>query len=157
MPHRRVVGLVFAEQCPRPKSIPVNSKPRGVKAKGLSFERAAAKALPGAKHGLWFMYTDANGRGYCSPDLLLETPKAVFVFECKLSNVDEARSQLSELYLPVVGLALAKPAFGIVLVKAVTREKSVSLITDSVSKACLLAQSCIPTLHWLGRGPLPHI
>lgn len=155
MPHRKVYQLSSAQECPRPKSIP-NSKPRGVKAKGLSFERAVARALPGAKHGLWFRFWDANGPGYCSPDFILQSSGMIFILECKLSNVQEARAQLEELYLPVVALATGLPTRGIVLVKSVWREDRPELITDSLSQACLLAQTSIPTLHWLGRGPLPH-
>ena len=107
------------------------------------------------QHGIWFSFVDANGLGYCQPDVLLGLDGQVVVLECKLTEVDEARKQLAYLYLPVVAKALGKPTKGIVVVRHLTRESNPSNVCTSLGEALKRATSeYYPTLHWIGRGPI---
>lgn len=150
---RVVCGLLWAAQVARPGFIP-KSRPKGVKAKGLRFERLVAKAMPGATHGPWFEYGDANGKGWCSPDLLLEFPERVVVVEVKLTDTPDAIGQLAGLYLPVVAKALAKPAYGIIIARNLTTQTDRGRLRPSLGAALRVAGSAIPIVQWLGRGPL---
>lgn len=154
--HRRISGLLWAKPCERPKCIP-RSRPRGVKGLGLSYERALAKAL-GAKahHGPWFEFQDANGHGWCQPDFLLEIAGGLLILEVKLSLRLEAQAQIEELYQPVVELALARRAKGVLVTKYLKPETPMDRVVETLSAAqvALLAQGSMPILHWIGRGPL---
>jgi len=151
--HRIIEGLREATPCPRPAHIP-HSRPRGVKAVGLRYERAVAKAIPGAIHNQWFSFVDKNGHGHCCPDIILDLGRGIVVLECKLTDVDEARSQLEWLYKPVLARAYNKPVRGIVVTRHLTRLTNVTNVVDSLGAALLAPFGSLPTLHWLGRGPL---
>ena len=145
---RHVQGLRWAirAECPWPKS-----RPRGTKALGLAYERAAARALPRAEHNPWFKFEDRHGIGYCSPDLLFIRDKAALLLECKLTDWEEAWEQLQRLYIPVVGAALGVSAFPVVLVKHAPA--SGPTIVTTLAEALATAEHR-PVLHWIGRGPL---
>jgi hypothetical protein len=148
--HRIVAGLESAERCERPDHIP-KSLARGTKAFGLSFERAVARALPGAVHGPWYEFWDRDGKGYCQPDLVLVLPRLVLVIECKLSDTPAARAQLNELYLPVCAKAHGRPAQGLVIVKHLKPDST--HVFSKLSEALQSLGVC-PCLHWIGRGAL---
>jgi hypothetical protein len=117
---RVIEGLRWAKLLDeRPGFIP-NSRPRGAKAMGLRYERALAKAMPFAKRGLWFEFCDGNGLGVCQTDFIIELERGVLVLEVKYSWVSEAHLQLEGLYLPVVSMALARRARGLVVCKNLT-------------------------------------
>lgn len=162
--HRAIVGLEWAEPLPRrPACIP-ESRPKGVKALGLRYERKAAAEINKALHGSlvrgqWFEFVDANGHGYCQTDAFIYDIRtdSYVVFEFKLTEVAEARSQLKNLYLPVV--AAAWPQFqhprGIVVARHLTRETDTKLVYDSLFRAVSEPLAgVIPTLHWIGRSAL---
>lgn len=162
--HRTIVGLEWAEPLARrPACIP-ESRPKGVKALGLRYERKAAaeinRALRGSLvRGQWFEFVDANGHGYCQCDGLYYDPQSdsYVVFEFKLTEVDEARSQLKNLYLPVVAWAWPQfaPPRGIVVARHLTRETNVNLVYDSLWWVMAEPPALgIPTLHWIGRSAL---
>jgi len=96
---RRIAGLQWTALAENPWPAPRAS---GAKGRGLRFERAVAKALPGVLHGQWFKFFDNNGKGFCSPDLLFVCGGRLIVGECKLSDWDEADVQLLSLYIPVL-------------------------------------------------------
>lgn len=150
---RVVSGLLWARQVPRPEFIP-RSRPKGAKAKGLRFERLVAKALPGAKHALWFEYGDSHGKGWCSTDLVLEFPNRVVVIEVKLTDTPVAIGQLAGLYLPVLAKAFAKPTYGVIVAKHLTTGTEPTRVVDNLAAALRLCTKTIPVLHWLGRGRL---
>jgi len=101
MSFRSIVGLEYAALCLRPAHIP-KSRPRGVKAAGLRYEKALAAAIPRAEHGQWVEYRDLNGPGHCQMDLLIEGSKRIVVIECKLTDVEQGFGQLRDLYFPIV-------------------------------------------------------
>lgn len=152
--HRWVRGLRWAATCSRPAHIP-RSRPRGTKADGLRFEKNVAKALPDATYGLWFEFGDSEGHAFCAPDLVLRSSWGTFIIEIKRTEVPEARTQLSELYIPVVSLALGgPPAMGIIVAKNLAQDslKRCDAVTDTLAHAMQLALGGkIPVLHWLGR------
>lgn len=146
---RTVQGLATAQfsACPWPKS-----RPRGAKAQGLRYERALSKALPSAKHNLWFEFWDKNGRGFCSPDFLLEFPQFLVVLEAKYTDTDAGREQIEHLYRPILAKLYAKPIRGVLVCRNLLR--SSRNIYHDLNSAIASAEFCIPTLHWLGKGPL---
>lgn len=152
---RKIIGLLSAAQLlERPKSIP-KSRPRGAKADGLRYERALAKALApyGFIHGLWFEFVDANGHGYCSPDLVAVQSDRVLVVEAKLTDGEAARHQLQHLYRPVLEKVFRKPVHPVVALRHATYETG--KLHDSIET--VLSRSVLwppPVLHWLGRGPI---
>jgi hypothetical protein len=149
-PRCRVVdGLQWVEQAesPWPKS-----RPRGAKGEGLRFEKALAKRLLGARHGLWFKFQDFNGIGYCSPDFIVNYEQFVLVIEAKLTDTDEGRAQIEQLYSPVLQMHYRRPIRGVLVCKNL-RQGSGNIVPDLVS-AVRLSENCIPTLQWRGKGPI---
>lgn len=149
----------MATPCGKPASVPGPGRPRGAKRLGYKYEADFAKALaekyPAAVlFGQWFQFNDRNGKGYCQTDIILKTTKINIIFECKLTDVDTGRSQLSHLYFPVVEKALGKPVLGIVVTRHLSKETLMHLVVDTLKDAVLSAQTCIPTLHWRERAPL---
>ena len=105
----------------RPSCIPL-SKPKGIRAVGLRFEKALHKALSGSIHGQWWEFKDACGYGLCQTDLiypfhLQPGPATIAVIEVKYTLVPGAHSKLSSLYIPVVQRATNCLVAGIVVVK----------------------------------------
>ena len=152
---RFVAGLTQAHRLPgRPSCIPGGYARKGAKAYGLRYERTVALRT-GGLHGIWFSYVDANGLGYCQPDVLLGMDGELIILECKLTEVDDARKQLAHLYLPVVAKATGRPTRGIVVTRHLTRETNPSNVCSSLGEALKRATSdYAPTLHWIGRGPI---
>ena len=163
--HRVVVGLCAAAPALR-APFPKARGQRGAKAAGLRFERAVRRQLikqfpkaqslplPTLSHGPWYEFTDANGRGYCQPDFVIQTEREVFALECKLTDTVAGEAQLRELYLPVLRMAHGLPAYGIVLVRHLTPATDRSRLVPNLSTAIVVARSAIHTLHWLSVGPL---
>jgi len=137
----------------RPRCIP-NRRSRSVSAKaGERYERAVAKRTQGA-YGLWFCFEDSRGIGFCQTDVVLTLDGEAIVIECKLTDVAEARSQLA-LYVPVVSLALKRPARGVVISRHLTRESDLERICASLGVALKHASAdYFPTVHWIGKGPI---
>tara|TARA_R110000803_G_scaffold80261_5_gene146053 strand:- start:1230 stop:1613 length:384 start_codon:yes stop_codon:yes gene_type:complete len=57
--------------------------------------------------GPWLHYTDANGKGWCQPDLFILPPhrkKTLWVGECKLKASKAAEERLTNMYVPLAGL-----------------------------------------------------
>ena len=158
--HRIIDGLFLATPCKKPACVPAMAKGlRGAKRYGHKYETAFAQAMaqkfPSAcMAGQWFQFNDRNGKGFCQPDLILRTQKINIIFECKLTDVDTARSQLSHLYFPVVESALGKPVAGIVVTRHLTKETMMELVVDTLRDAVAKANFTIPTLHWRERTPL---
>jgi hypothetical protein len=151
--YRKIEGLRYAALSERPPGLP-RTRPRGTKALGLRFERALARALPGAKHGQWFYFVDRNGPGYCQPDLYLDSGGYIVVFEAKLTDCAQAKGQILDLYAPVLAKALGKPVQGIIVVRHLTQVSDLTEVRPSLALARIAARTSVPILHWLGRGPL---
>lgn len=86
-----------------------NSKPKGARAKGLRFEKEFGKRLRQwaeskgleVRLGQWIHFIDANGRGFAQPDAYV-VGEVVWLFECKLTQSDQAESQMRDLYAPLL-------------------------------------------------------
>lgn len=150
---RKIEGLRWAKSCARPKCIP-RSRPRGVRALGKRYEAAVAKQLKGqGVAGQWFEFEDDNGHGYCQVDFLLKEEKAVL--EVKLTEVEAARQELRDLYIPVLRYIYGPLVRGVVVARHLTRETDLDRVCDSLPLALIVARTRgIPTLHWIGKGPL---
>jgi hypothetical protein len=148
--------LEYAALCLRPAHIP-KSRPRGAKAAGLRYEKALAAAIPRAEHGQWVEFRDLNGPGHCQMDLVIEGSKRVVIIECKLTNVEEGRAQIENLYFPVARMIWPdKKPLGIVAVRHLSKEFDLSRVESTLKSAIWRAetQNMIPTLHWMERMPL---
>ena len=157
---RQVEGKVcYARLCERPSMLPRAAMPaRGVKAVGLRFERSVGKAitslLSNVHLGQWIEWRDDSGVRYCQPDVYHVASDRVVVFECKLTEVEEARGQLLGLYLPLLRIVYSRATLGIVVARHLSKESDTSRVCDSLEGALLRARVGIPTLHWLGKGHL---
>lgn len=151
---RHVLGLYEAEKMPEWPAIIPRPRPRGIKALGTRYEKLVAKQLPYAQHGVWWQYRDSNGRGLCQTDFLLDDPKVPVILECKHTWTAEGMEQLEELYIPVVSMALGRPAIGIQVCKHLVPWAK-SKISYCLSQAILEAEgsSSPVTLHWRGLSP----
>ncbi len=159
MGHRIIAGLQTASTCGKPSNIPLVSRLRGTKRLGLKYEKDFGKALA-ARYprnciaGQWFRFIDANGHGYCQPDLLVKKPDEVILFECKLTDTEKGRSQLARLYFPVVQHVFGLPVRGVVVTRHLSKETEIALVTDLLDTAISSPRDVIPTLHWRERTPL---
>lgn len=154
--HRRVTSVEWARECERPACIP-RARPRGSAAKGLSYERALARALLArvpVRHGQWFSYRADNVCGYCQPDFIWRGEHAVYVFECKLTHIERATEQLLDLYFPVLREAYKMSVRGIIVARSLHRCPALAFTTTSVDEAVAMSAGRVPVLHWLGHGPL---
>ena len=150
---RKISSLLWAKEGknPWPKR---KRLPKGSKGIGLSYEKALAKALPQAEHGLWFEFCDRFGTGFCSPDLVLIGTGKILVLEAKLTNYPEACEQLERLYLPVLEQVYKRPVLGAVVLKYLGPRTDISLVRTKVSDLLNFPKGTFPILHWLGRGPI---
>lgn len=152
--HRFIHDLTWAERVKKPKFSP-QARATGIKAVGLRFEKKVAEGIPGAQRGKWFRFRDANGEGWCSPDIILPVNFGLLCLECKLSDLPEAKTQISRLYKPVLELVYGRPVFGIVVTRHLRPFTDPADVVDSLRDAILRlrdAPTCIPILHWLGRS-----
>lgn len=124
---------------------------RGSRGGGIRYEKALAAALAAydVDHNPWFYFEDANGPGYCQPDLILAQGVDLFVLEAKLTDCEAGRRQLKELYLPILRHLLGSRVYGITVSRYLTPESDPKSIVDSLEIAILNARSNqIPVLHW---------
>jgi len=153
-----VRGLLWARPCPRPK-LP-RSRPRGAKAAGLAYERKLAKAIcaehPLAFHGQWYEFADANGKGFCQPDVVIPRKDYVVVVEIKLSAQEDAWSQARGLYKPILEHVYRRPCYCIIATKFLRSERAADVIEESLEGAIETAHvlNLTPLWHWIGSGPL---
>lgn len=153
MGHRKISGLRWARATDEGPNWGVK-RARGAKAMGHRYERALAAALPSATHGQWWEFEDANGRGYCQTDLLIQKDDLAIILEAKYSWVLEGHTQLEELYFPVVRMALGRMPLGVVVCKNLRYgAQGVHSDLDSAIRDSRWGRS---VLHWLGTGPLFH-
>ena len=153
---RRVKGLVWAAIRDGAPEFP-KRRPRGTKAEGLRYQKLVGKALPrDAQEGFWFEFEDRNGYGVCQPDFLLPIPAkgAWAIIECKRTDCRDARVQLLELYLPVVGLALETPCMGVIVAKYTSAITDPGSIAANLDEVLSRADGRLPVVNWLGNGPI---
>ncbi len=106
----RVVKLKTAEWTlsgmPSPKAKDLSSSQR----RGKAFERKALKeirklALPGLiifdETKEWIKYVDSTGFHLAQPDGI-DLGKIIYLFECKLTQNDNAHAQMKHLYTPLL-------------------------------------------------------
>lgn len=150
---RRVYDLRWARAAARPVGLPVG-RPRGAKAAGIRFERAVAAGLPKAKHGLWWEFEDGAGRGVCQTDLVIVGADQVLVLECKYTWTEEAWEQLRGLYLPVVAMALGRPALGLQVCRMLRPGCSDRVVHELKAGFGLALEGHRVAWHWTGLAPL---
>jgi len=93
-------------------------------------------------------YYDDNGPGMCCPDYVMKINGQVVILECKLTDCQEAYSQLGKLYIPVFTKMLGYAPQGIVVVKNLARGSATPC--HSITEALASGK----TVHWLGKTPL---
>jgi hypothetical protein len=157
--HRVIDGLQGAWLTGKPANIP-NSRPRGTKKLGHQYESNFGKALGEVFHpsivisGQWFRFCDVNGFGYCQTDWIVKLSHEILIFECKLTDTEKGRSQITRLYRPVVEKCFGLPSRGIVVTRHLTKETKLELVSDTLKTALSLNSNSIATLHWRERSPL---
>lgn len=101
MTRREVRGLKWARFGPKPHYL-TSQKQRGLRAKGLAYERKVGKALlldhPNALLGQWIYFEDFKGPGVAQPDILLTLGNSLHIIECKLSYKEEAEEKIRRVY-----------------------------------------------------------
>jgi len=94
----------------RPHYIP-QARLRGVKAKGITFEKRVGKVLRGmfseVRSGVWFEYHTQTRSGVCCMDHFVVLPSHIILVECKLSEKDTAWAQMN-LYAPLLAAHYGK-------------------------------------------------
>lgn len=154
--HRTVKGLRAVKAAGRqPFGRPRRLK--GAFAAGIAYERNLAEAFPDALHGQWLEFLDANGLGYAQPDLQWDHGPTTYVLEAKLTWVPSARSQLEDLYLPLLRHLWPRRTFrGIIVAKYLTPESPEALVQGDFTCCVQMADSGMtPIFHWLGpRFPI---
>lgn len=147
------MNVEWAQACSRPSCIP-QSRPRGVKAQGLRYERLLAKAWPEAIHGQWWAYGACGARKFCQTDLLLAGSKGAWIVEVKLSWTPEARRSLDEVYIPVVACALQRPAWGLMATQHLRKGMSGVVLGDLDEALEAAKRGWNVIWHWLPGTPL---
>lgn len=126
----------------------------------MAYERKVAKVLARSslaktiETGPWFEYMADGKFGYCQVDFLLWHNLEIVVFECKLTNVEQATEQLLDLYFPILRAVYRVPVRGIIVTKSVHRCPQLATICSSLDTALKLSISRVPVLHWIGQGPI---
>lgn len=114
--HRTISGLQEVELSQSPWGA-LKRRPRGAKGLGMRFQRTVEKALPTALHGQWLKFRDNNGLGYAQPDSLFVVAGRLCLVECKLTDTEEADSQMAGLYEPLLSKLWLGPIHKVVVVK----------------------------------------
>lgn len=154
--HRRIAGLEQASLATAPR-FPKEGARSAVQRQGLRYQHAVVKALGGTSPGQWFQFRDANGPGHCQPDLLTYHRGVIWVIEVKLTYTPEADTQLAQLYLPVVAMALGAPTRGLIVCRNLTPQVPASRRVSDMADALLRPPELgLSVLQWLGKGQFPH-
>lgn len=157
MAHHIIRGLALASEHPGPACYTAKRRrPRGAKGVGVKYEKDLARKLgPSARHGQWFEFYDASGRGYAQTDFLLFASDGVFCLEAKLGNIELGMRQFALLYRPLLEHIYGLPAYGIVCARHIGEAPDPKLVVTSLHDATRLARmGHIPVLHWRERLPL---
>lgn len=152
---RLVEGLLWAQKAkasPWPKA-----KLSGTALQGKRFENRIARALPAAEHGPWFEFCDSNGKGFCSPDLVLRLPKAVLLLEVKLTWTFEAVAQLFGLYRPILAKVEDQPIFCGVILQGIGRERPPLPFVSSLREMFFAPPGPLPPVLLVPPGPAAHV
>ena len=130
---------------------------------GLRYERSIGKELRRLgnsdpdfiqlEHNPWFEFTDRYGNGQCSPDFIIHRRGTIIVAEIKLTYTPMALRKLTDLYIPVIHVALDGhndiSLFPLVICKSLTPEAPHAAFRVADALYC-----DYPLLHWFGNGPL---
>lgn len=93
--------------------------------------------------GQWITFTDANGPGFAQPDYFILQPEQVLLFECKLTQTEEAWRQLRSLYGPLLAHIFERPIISVQVCHNLTSTPPIIITSPSSSKDGAI-------LHWLG-------
>lgn len=160
--HRVIQGLLSASRSENPWP---RERIRGAKAQGLRYQRSFSKTLASAlgRQGIppglanpWYEFTDAHGRGMCSPDHVVFLRGSILVFECKLTDCPEAYSQLDKLYRPVLQKCYSLQVLCCVVANYLTPDslRPCTTIEEVVNYNCQMRT--IPLWHWRPTRALSH-
>lgn len=153
---RQIQGPFTASRCesrPMPRVTNVYAK------MGLAYEKKVNGALAalakkvGAKleTQVWFRFTDSLGRGQAVVDALLHLGDRTFVIEIKYTYTNDAVVKLNGLYVPIVASQQRTRVQPLVICKVLTPD-ALSCITSL--RGAFSASARVPTLQWLGHGPI---
>lgn len=130
---RVVQGLRRVELTDRPDCIP-KARPRGLAAKGLTYERQVgkrlAKAWPNVVGHQWFRFWDREGPGFCQTDYYIVLPNQVLLIECKLTETPRGFEQIGLLYRPILSELYGLPVTGVMVCRNLVSRTSPCLIRN---------------------------
>jgi hypothetical protein len=86
--------------------------------------------FPRAELGVWFQFLDANGKGLCQADAVVEFDTFVLVVEIKLTQCFAGINELQTLYRPLAEALWGKPTVGLLLCKNLIKDPEDRFITD---------------------------
>ncbi len=120
--YHEVKSLERAEFCENPRTGFRTTKARGVKAKGLAYERRVRKFLNSfpfgkgreIKSGQWIRYLDAGETRHAQVDHLVVDSQRGLIIECKFSHSRSAQGQLYSLYWPLIRSIFPRHPFSLV-------------------------------------------
>lgn len=106
---RAVHGLKWAETLDTKPPFIHEGKVKGKFRAGLVYEKKVADYLEimypnRIRHGQWFTFEDAKGKGWCQTDVLILPVKdePLVIVEVKLTHKPGAKHKLKSLYQPIV-------------------------------------------------------
>lgn len=157
-PIRQILFPLSASRC-EPRIFP---RPNSVAARlGLAYEKKVLKALSTTARSMgaqveaqpWFRFVDGHGRGQAVPDALFHFGDRTLVIEIKYTFTLDAVVKLHGLYVPVVKAAYKTRVYPLIICKNLTPG---ALATVSQLNAAFDLPAHIPTLQWLGHGPIAY-
>ena len=95
-----------------------------------------------------FDFVDANGKGYCQPDVILELPERVVVIEVKLSQTWYGDEQIRQLYLPVVEHFYKKPVVPVQMFRNIRKRSEWGIF--NVGELLTATEGRAWQWHWYG-------
>ena len=155
-PIRQISGPLVAARC-QPRTFP---RPSSVAARmGVSYEKKVHRALTATAKRIgavfepspWFKFIDGFGQGQAALDGLFHVDGKTLVIEVKYTFTIDAVIKLRGLYLPVLGATLKTKLFPLIIVKNLTPNAMATVLKLSDA---LLLNAHVPTLQWLGHGPI---
>jgi hypothetical protein len=106
-PKRAVDGLRACEwraprKAARPKGLGAAAR-AGIKYEAEFADHLLENSKGYVRIGPWIYFEDANGWGYCQPDMVLNSWERIYLFECKLSfTYRRAYKEMRDLYKPLL-------------------------------------------------------
>jgi hypothetical protein len=129
-------------------------RPRGAKAKGLTFQRKAEKEIskiwPEAQHGVWVSFVNGQSFHWAQFDSIVVLEDKVLVFETKLTQCLAGIEELQTLYRPLAAKLFSRPTIGIMICKNLKLDPGERLLRKPEALTEFKPGHMVWTWHHLG-------